>query len=207
MSDALEFTAAEAAFVLREPVKSVRKALDDGPVRAKLIAKAGGSVRAIEWLDLVYLHAIRTLRDELTPKGRTEFYQALKLHPAERGREVRFGRISVAIDDFEAEVEERTRELSDLADKVEFRTDVEAILKDTSVEVYRIGALLEGGLSVEEICADYPSLSADAVAVAKAYAEAHPKSGRPYPRTTVKRALHGAGLEALDEVLDNDHHE
>jgi uncharacterized protein (DUF433 family) len=209
MSAGLEFTAAEAAFVLREPVKSVRKALDDGPVRAKLVAKAGGSVRAIEWMDLVYLHAVRTLRDELTPKGRAEFYQALKRHPTEHGREVRFGRISVAIEDFEAEVEERTRELSELADKVEFRADGEAVLKSTSIEVYRIAALLDGGLSVVEICSDYPSLSPDAVEVAKAYAEAHPKSGRPYPRITVKRALQGAGLEALDEaldeVLDDDH--
>lgn len=204
MSEVLEFTAAEAAFVLREPVRAVRKALDDGPVQAKLVIKAGGSVRAIEWLDLVYLYAVRSLRDELTPKGRTEFYHALKRYPTERTQEVRFGRLSVAIDDFKEELRERTRELAELANKVEFRADGEPVLKGTSVELYRIAALLEGGLSADEICSDYPSLDPDMVAVAKAYAEAHPKSGRPYPRTTVKRALRGAGLEALDEVLDGD---
>jgi len=199
MAEALAFTAAEVAFVLREPVKTIKKALDDGPVRAKLVAKAGGTVRAVEWSDLLYLFAVRTLRDELTPKARNEFYHALKREPGEQTREVRFGRLSVAIDDLRAEVEDRARELVELAEKVEFRKDSEAVLKDSGVEVYRIAALLNGGLTPEDICKDYPSLSPKAVAVAKAYAEAYPKSGRPYPSTTVKRALAGAGLEALDE--------
>jgi uncharacterized protein (DUF433 family) len=85
---------------------------------------------------------------------------------------------------------------------VEFRPDGEVLLAGTDVEVHRIAALLEGGLSVDEVCEDYPSLDPEAVTVAKAYADAHPKPGRPYPRTTAKRALKGAGLEALDEVLD-----
>jgi hypothetical protein len=51
------------------------------------------------------------------------------------------------------------------------------------------------------VLADYPSLSREAAEAARAYAEAHPKTGRPYPRTTVKRVPQGAGLEALDEVL------
>ena len=199
MAEALAFTAAEVAFVLHEPVKTIKKALDDGPVRAKLVAKAGGTVRAVEWSDLLYLFAVRALRDELTPKARNEFYHALKREPGEQTREIRFGRLSVAIDDLRAEVEDRARELVELAEKVEFRKDSEAVLKDSGVEVYRIAALLNGGLTPEDICKDYPSLSPKAVAVAKAYAEAYPKSGRPYPSTTVKRALAGAGLEALDE--------
>lgn len=199
MAEAHAFTAAEVAFVLREPVKTIKKALDDGPVQAKLIAKAGGTVRAVEWSDLLYLFAVRALRDELTPKARNEFYHALKREPGEQTREVRFGRLSVAIDDLRAEVEDRARDLVELAKKVEFQKDGEAVLKDSSVEVYRIAALLNGGLTPEDICKDYPSLSLEAVAVAKAYAEAHPKSGRPYPSTTVKRALAGAGLEALDK--------
>ena len=68
--------------------------------------------------------------------------------------------------------------------------------------MYRIAALLAGGLSVSEVLEDYPSLSAEDVETAQTYAEAHPKAGRPYPRTTAKRALKGAGLEALDDVLE-----
>ncbi len=202
MAEAIAFTAAEAAFVLREPVKAVKKAFDDGPVEPKLIAKAGGSVRAVEWVDLLYLFAMRSLRDELTPKARNEFYHALKRLPVGETREVRFGRLCVSIGDLHVEVEARAKELAALADRVAFRKDGEAVLEASDVEVYRIAALLGGGLSPEEVRADYPSLSLQQIADAKAFAEAYPKPGRPFPKTTFKRALSGAGLEALDEVLD-----
>lgn len=42
------------------------------------------------------------------------------------------------------------------------------------------------------------SLSRENVETAKAYADAYPKAGRPYPRISVKRVFQGAGLEALD---------
>jgi uncharacterized protein (DUF433 family) len=204
MSEAVAFTAAEVAFVLREPVKAVKKALDEGPVEAKLVKKAGGAVRAVGWADVLYLLAVRTLRDELTPKARNEFYHALKRVSVKRAHEVRFGRLSVAIDDLKAEVDKRSRELMKLAEEVEFRQGGEAVLKGTDIEVYRIAALIGGGMTPEQICKDYPSLSRRAVATAQAYADAYPKVGRPYPSRTVKRAVKGAGLEVLDEVLDEE---
>jgi len=80
----------------------------------------------------------------------------------------------------------------------------EAVPKGTGIEVHRVAALLGGGMTPAQICEDYPSLPPDAVATAKAYADAHPKAGRPYPSRTVKRAIRGAGTEALDEVLDEE---
>lgn len=68
--------------------------------------------------------------------------------------------------------------------------------------MHRTAALLAGGMPPEQIREDYPSLTLDQVMTAKAYADAYPKTGRPYPASTVKRALRKAGLEALDEVLD-----
>ncbi|WP_310303592.1 DUF433 domain-containing protein [Sphingomonas sp. BE270] len=195
-----QFTAAEAAFVLREPVRAVKKSLDLGPVRPVLVRRAGASVRAIEWRDLFYLYAVRALRDELTPKARGEFYEALQQMPIEHGDEVRFGRFRVSIRDLVQEVELRTSDLAELAEKVEFQADGEPLLKGTRIEVYRIAALLDGGASVDQVREDYPSLSREQVETAKAYAEAYPKAGRPYPRTSVKRALQGAGLEALDDA-------
>ncbi|MFG1304693.1 DUF433 domain-containing protein [Xanthobacter autotrophicus] len=200
MAHSAQFTAAEAAFVLREPVKAVKKALDSGPVRPVLLRRAGAAVRTIEWRDLFYLYAVRALRDELTPKARTEFYEALLQTPIERHDEVQFGRFRIAVGDLVEEVERRTDDLAALADKVEFRADGEPLLKGTSIEVYRIAALLDGGAAIEQVLEDYPSLSRQEVETAKAYAEAHPKAGRPYPRTSVKLALRGAGLEALDDA-------
>jgi uncharacterized protein (DUF433 family) len=201
MSDLAEFTTAEVAFVLRQPVKAVKKALDQGPVQATLIKKHGGTVRAVKWPDLIYLFAVRTLQDELTPKARRDFYYALTSAPVDLTSEVRFGHLRVLIGDVKAEVQKRTKELAGLSEKVEFRTDGEPLVKGAGIEVYRIVALLNGGMSPAEICEDYPSLTPETVAAAKAYGEAHPKTGRPYPSKTVKRAIKGAGLEALDDIL------
>jgi hypothetical protein len=97
MAQIVQFTASEAAFVLREPVRVVKKALDAGPVRPVLQRRAGASVRAIGWSDLFYLYAVRALRDELTPKARTEFYKALQQTPMKLiSRSVRLGYVRSA---------------------------------------------------------------------------------------------------------------
>ncbi len=136
------FTAAEAAFILREPVRVVKKSLDLGPVRPVLVRRAGASVRAIEWRDLFYLYAVRVLRDELTPKSRSEFYDALQQTPIDHPDEVRFGRFRVSVRDLVQEVERRTADLAALAAKVEFRTDGEPLLKGTQVEVRNVSMTL-----------------------------------------------------------------
>jgi uncharacterized protein (DUF433 family) len=204
MAQAAQFTVAEAAFVLREPIRAVKKALDAGPVRPVLLRRAGAPVRAIDKGDLFYLYAVRELREELTPKARTEFYDAFRRTLTEDSDEVFLGRLRIAIADLVQEVEQRTASLAELSEKVAFRADGEPVLKGTDTEVHRIAALLDGELSVDEVLEDYPSLSREQVETAGAYAEAHPKAGRPYPRTTAKRALRDAGLEALDEVWDDD---
>jgi uncharacterized protein (DUF433 family) len=199
-----QFTPAEVAFVLREPLRAVKKALDTGPVRPVLLRKTGVAVRTVGWPDLFYLYAVKALREELTPRARIEFYEALQQGAVQREGEVRFGRFRVAVADLVRDVESRTAELAALAAKIDFRSDGEALLRGSTIEVYRIAALLDGGMSVDEVLTDYPSLTRQAVLTARTYAETHPKPGRPYPRTTAKRALQGAGLEALDEVLDDD---
>lgn len=201
---ARSFTPAEVAFVLREPIKAVKKALDEGPVRPTIRRRSRGVVRAVEWRDLVYLYAVGCLKDELTPKARRDFYEALGDADVHTDDTVRFGRLSIAIGDLRAEVEERARALTELSNSVSFGSDGEAVLKGSGIPVHRIAALLDGGATVEEVCEDYPSLSPEDVETARAYASAHPKAGRPYPRVSVKRALRGAGLEALDAVLDDD---
>ncbi len=143
---------------------------------------------------------MRALRDELTPKARTEFYQALQQTPIDRRGKVRFGRFRVSVTDLVEEVERRTTELTALAAKVAFRADGEPLLNGTEIEVYRIDALIDGGASIEQVLEDYPSLSCKEIATAQTYANTYPKAGRPYPRTSVKRALQGAGLEALDDA-------
>ncbi len=193
MAEKSQFTAAEAAFVLREPVRNVTKAFDRGPVRPSLRIRSGAPLRVIDWADLLYLFAVRTLRADLTPKARGELHAALRRARPGQADEVGFGRFRVALADMVDEMNRRTAELRTLRGTL--ADDGKAIRGTRGVEVHRIAALLNGGLSVNAIREEYPWLTHEAVESARVYALAHPKSGRPYPRTTANRLAREIGTE------------
>ena len=83
----------------------------------------------------------------------------------------------------------------------ELADEGEALIKGTRIEAHRIAALLDGGMPIEEILADYPSLDEAQVSAAKAYADTHPKPGRPYPAMTDKAAMRSADLDDLDRFM------
>ena len=204
MANRTQFTAAEAAFVLREPIRAVKKALDRGPVRSVLRARSRTPVRVIDWADLFYLFAVKALRADLTPKARGEFHDAVRRVLPRCGDEIRFGRWRVAVADLVDEVKKRTAELAEMQGKIKFSADGTAILEPRGVEVYRIAALLNGGLSVNAVLEEYPFLSRSAVELARAYAQTRPRPGRPYPRTTANRAIRDIDLDMPEAMLDDD---
>jgi uncharacterized protein (DUF433 family) len=200
MADTTRFTPAEVAFLLHESVRAVTKALDRGPVRPVLQARPGASIRMIDWADLFYLFAVKALREDLTPRARAEFYEAVRRARIEQTDEVRFGRFRVAVADIVDEVKKRVAELAELRNKVMFAPDGKAVLDSRGVAVHRIAALLNGGLSVNAVLEEYPSLSREAVETAYFYAHIWPKPGRPYPRTTANRAMRDDGSAEPDEL-------
>jgi uncharacterized protein (DUF433 family) len=195
-----QFTVAEAAFVLREPTHALKKALEATPVRPVLLHRAGIAGLFIGGNDLLYLYAVRALRDELTPKALVEFYEALQRKSGDPCEDVRFGRFRISVGDLIEEVRRRIAELAELADSVEFWADGEPVLKGTQIEIHRIARLLDGESSVERVLEDYPSLSLEDLETANTYADTYPKAGRPYPHMSAKQALQRAGLEALDDL-------
>ena len=78
------------------------------------------------------------------------------------------------------------------------------LITGTQIEVHRIAALLDGGMTVEAVLRDYPSLSEHQVLAAKAYANANPNLGRPYPKQTAKAAMRAVDLTELDEEADSE---
>ncbi len=198
MAETQRLTAAEAAFVLNELPKAVRKALDEGPIEATVIRRRGVSVRMLERVDVIYLYAASLLKEELTPTSRQELYHAMK---RKLSRHVGFGRIRIDIADAVDVVDQRLARLAELKGRVDFSDDGERMSKGTDIEVHRIAALLDGGMTAEEISKDYPGLSRDQVEAAREFAAAYPKPGRPYPKTTFKRLLRTSRLHELDDVL------
>ncbi len=83
------------------------------------------------------------------------------------------------------------------SDEIETSGDA-ALINGTNVEAHRIAALLAGGMTVDAVLRDYPSLTERQVLAAKAFAEINPEVGRHYPPITAKAAMRGSGLDALD---------
>jgi uncharacterized protein (DUF433 family) len=136
--------------------------------------------------DLVFFCALDDMKDGITGNKQAELYKALKSIPTQAA----IGSISIGSlrYDFRPYVRrvkkniETTEKLFKLID----RTGDEPVIEGTDINAYRIAALHDG-MTVGEILRDYPSLSEQQVLAAKAYAESHPKSGRPYPKNTAKK--------------------
>jgi uncharacterized protein (DUF433 family) len=185
--------------VLNEPLDAFKKVVERGPVRARVVRIGGQRARKFDLGDLVFLHAERELKTELTPKGRAELYQALTKLPVHRARpEVVFGHFKFEFGRHLQEVvESKLKELELLSNEID-ASGGEALIKGTRIEVFRIATLLDGGITIETVLRDYPPLNQRQVMAAKAYAGINPKVGRPYPKTTAKAAMRGSGLDALD---------
>jgi uncharacterized protein (DUF433 family) len=194
-----EWTTAQAAFVLNEELDVFKKVVERSPVKAHVVRVGGLQVRKFDLRDLVFLHAQRELKTELTPKGRADLYAALTKQPMQGNQsEVAFGSFRFAFGRHLREVESKLKELEKLASEIDVSSG-EPPIKGTQIEVFRIAALLDGGMTVDAVLRDYPSLNERQVLAAKAYAEMNPKVGRPYPKITAKAAMRGSGLDALDE--------
>ncbi|SRR6266436_2885227 len=74
-------------------------------------------------------------------------------------------------------------------------------IPDTNIPLYRISALLDGGMSVAEVMEDFPSLTADQIVMARDHARQYPNFGRPYPKKSLKRLLRNSGFAELEQTL------
>jgi uncharacterized protein (DUF433 family) len=195
------FTLTEAAYALDENVKNVIRLVDEHPdlVNKTVIGKRGR--RVLRARDLVYMQAVRELRDVLTPVGRRQLHEALVVSGAQR--EVTFGSLKLPLEPLERKVQERIDVLDRLKDTIEGDPE-DPFIKGTDVEVYRIAALLAGGATVDEVKEDYALLSIDHIKSARDYAQAIPKQGRPYPGKSFKRATRELNLHLIDELLSQD---
>ena len=192
------WTAAQAAVILNEPLGVLRKVVEREPVRPRIVERKGVRVRHFGLADLVYLHAYPELKEDYTPAGRSKLYESL-VKVARHGSvaEVAAGSYRFDFGRHFNEVKSRLDELEALTDEIAV-TDDEAFIKGTRIQAHRIAALLEG-MTVEDVRADYPSLSERQIRAAQAYAEANPRPGRPFPKTTAKAALRGVDLSVLDD--------
>lgn len=198
MSKATAITLREAAFVFGADVKEIARTVDEHAALSVAVALSGKRrVRMLGMPDLMYFQALIELGELLTPKGRLELHEALLSAPTVPL--VSISKFQLPIKDIQASVEKRLEALRRIRDQVEGNPD-DPLIRGTSVEVYRVAALFEGGASIDEIQKDYPGLSEAQIRKASEYAKVIPKKGRPYPKKSFKRALEEMNFDALDEL-------
>lgn len=195
------WTIAQAAFLLGAPLDAFKKTVDRSPVKPRVVRRAGLRVRYFAFHDLVYLRAVDELAHWISRESRPDFYEAVKRTRLDDIDVVAFGPMTVKVRPYVIYVQLKTKELDTLAAQID-TSKGEARIKGTTIEAHRIAALLDGGMSAAQVLADYPSLKEAQVLAAKAYADANPKPGRPYPSQTAKGALRNPDLKRLAELLD-----
>jgi len=194
-----QWTLPEAAFVLDQPLDAIKRDVNRRPLKPEASGPAKRAVRCVGLTDLVYLDMVATYRHTLTPSALDDLYVAV-IKESPQSASVSVGPLIVQLKRHRTNVAQRLKALEAVDRAIEIKHGA-PVVRGTDIEVHRLAALSAGGATDEEILEDYPSLSPAKIKAATAYARAHPKSGRPYPATSAKRAMQGADLGGLEPFM------
>lgn len=75
------------------------------------------------------------------------------------------------------------------------------LIEGTNIPVYRISALLQGELTIEQVMEDFPSLTRKQIVDAGKFAKKHPNIGDEYPPVSFKRLLMTSGFSKVEAEL------
>ena len=201
MISSTTLTPREAAFVLDEPPKSITKLLDTYLEKGRVDKRGGVQVRQVTKPYLLFILALKDAGGDLSSQGRAGLFDAVISSIARpNAHTVQFGSLMLDFLKYEQDLKRRLDRYQKLKDSVVVsEPGAEPLIKGTNIEVYRISALLDGGMPEAEILRDYPSLKHEHLESAKAYAVANPKHGRPYPKTTLKKSLRSLAFDFPDD--------
>ena len=195
LSEGKAFTPNEAAVVSGVPVKTVNREIDEGPLRAK--RKKSGGRRSLQEEDLFYLAVAKSLDTrlvQLTSEGKERLRSAI-VSCIRRGQTKQrfslFGSgLTLDLKQVLEEVRWRLMRLERARKMVVGDPEVrggEPCIRGTRIGVYEIASMLDQGGSEDEILEGYPSLKREQLQLAKIFAQAYPRKGRP-PRHAWRRA-------------------
>jgi uncharacterized protein (DUF433 family) len=182
------FTPSEAAVVSGVPVKTVHREIDEGPLKPK--RRRPGSKRALSEQDLFYLAAAKGLDTrlvQLTSEGKDKLHYEIIVYwrsgkPAKKELPVFGGRLlldlKLVLKEVRSRLERLERARAMVVEDPEIRSG-EPCIRGTRIGVYEVASMLEQGAAEEEILEGYPSLKREQLELAKIFAQAYPRKGRP----------------------------
>lgn len=182
-------TPQEAAWITGLSAKTINATIDRGEVRpVRAVRRRGVSSRKLGAAEVVYLLVRKNAGRSLSPQARRELYT--KLVQQRRGAasspdaeiELAGGLVRVEVKQASDEIARRWAALRDAAELVVSDPEIrggEPVLQGTRVPVYVIADLAAQGAETRELLEDFPSLDAEMIQAALAYAETNPRRGRP----------------------------
>lgn len=193
-----EITPLEAAWLTELSPKTINATIDRGElgVATRERGSSGKRERRLAPADVVYLALRKELTEFLSQRAKTELYERLvQLQWSDIGRwrtssdlpddlEVGLagGLVRIELTNTCRRLARRWAALCDATQLVISDPQIrggEPVVRNTRVPVYLIADLVQQGAGMKEILADYPSLDAAMVRSALAYAQTHPRRGRP----------------------------
>jgi uncharacterized protein (DUF433 family) len=182
------YTPAEAGAVSGLKLKAVHNAIDKrivDPVEKGRAPAAGKLKRAaprfLTGEDLVRLRVWRGVGDTLSAERRQRLFVAIAAKPT--AKTVKADELLIVdIGEARKQVDRGVRDLEAAEalvtrDKGIFRG--EPVFKGTRIPVYGIAAMMAAGASAEDLLSGYPKLTGRMLDLAKIWAAAHPRRGRP----------------------------
>jgi uncharacterized protein (DUF433 family) len=182
------FTASEAAVVSGVPVKTVHREIDEGPLKPE--RRRPGSKRALREHDLFYLAVAKGLDTrlvQLTSEGKDKLHDEIIIYwrskkPTKKELPVLGGRLLLDLRLVLKEVRSRLERLERANAMVVEDSEIrggEPCIRGTRIGVYEVASMLEQGAGEKEILEGYPSLKREQLELAKIFAQAYPRKGRP----------------------------
>jgi uncharacterized protein (DUF433 family) len=189
MSDAARlYTPAEAGAVSGLKLKAVHNAIDKHivePVAKAPCVKVDNVKRVgpryLTGEDLVRLRVWRGVGDTLSAERRHRLFQAIAATP--KAKTVKAGELLIVdVGEARKQVDRSVRDL-EAAEAVVVKDKAtlggEPVFKGTRIPVYGIAAMLEAGATADELLSGYPKLTERLIELARIWAAAHPRRGRP----------------------------
>jgi uncharacterized protein (DUF433 family) len=181
------YTPAEAGAVSGLKLKAVHNAIDKRivePLAKAREAPIGNSQRAPRFLtgeDLVRLRVWRGVGDTLSAERRQLLFGAIAAKPA--AKTVKADELLIVdVGEARKQVDRGVRDL-EAAEAVVAKDKAtlggEPVFKGTRIPVYGIAAMLDSGATAEELLSGYPKLTERLLDLARIWAAAHPRRGRP----------------------------
>ena len=180
----IHLTAAQASAVTGLSLKAINKAIDLQTIPSTAKAKNGVRKRYVSEPALVCLKLEAKGLGELPLSFRKRIFDLVLTHP-EMGTVRPVEAVQIDVEQARREVLESLDDLKHAEQMVAADAAVMGgvpVIAGTRIPVSALSDMLTQGATPEEIVEGYPSLSTEQVRLARVYASAHPRRGRPAAR-------------------------